>query len=158
MFRYIALVGIVAALCSIAGCGDSGSGDDDHHMEHFVPEHKPPNFAAAVDDLKFRAEHLLVHVGEESDVVSREVEELADIVGWIPELAADSDLNEADWLEAKACSERMAAGFSRVSQLKKELGTVLATIQSEVAGLEVLVLRAGQPEPKMHDHEHGHHD
>ena len=152
----------VLLLLSFPGCGqsDSSEGADDHHMAHFVPEHKPANFAEAVHELQHRTEHLRLHIGDERERVSHELEELTDIVGWVPELAADSDLNEADWILADSISREMLAACE-ASAGSFELEALLTAMQPQIESLEPLVARAGRPEPAIHhdhDHDHDHHD
>ena len=150
----------VALLVSFPGCiqSDSHEGEDDHHMEHIVPEHKPANFAEAVDELQHRTEHLKSHIGDEDESFDHELEELTDIVGWIPELAADSDMNEADWNLADSISREMQVAFE-TSEGSGGLQSFLTAMQQQVESLEALVSRAGKPEPPIHhDDDHGDED
>lgn len=151
---------LCAALLAIpAGCqqAESEDAEHDHHLEHFVPKHKPANFAEAVEELEHRTDHLKFHIGEDSEIVRTEVQELADIVAWVPELAADSDLNEADWTVAATVSKKMASSFDASGSVAN-LESLLESMQPQIELLEPLVERAGKPEPDMrHDHD-GHHD
>ena len=116
----------VFLLCCLCGCGSSEHAeahDDDQHLEHFVPHHKSPNYAEAVEQIAHRAKHLSDHAGHGHDDEAQEFQELLDIVNWIPELAADSDLNEADW--------NTAASAARV------LGQNLATRKSPDGTLDL---------------------
>jgi hypothetical protein len=79
-------------LSSIVGC----HGATFEEAEHHTIAHKPANFPAAVDRL------LALHVeisnngpraAKQLDVFS----EAFDIARWLPELAADSDLEEGPW-------------------------------------------------------------
>ncbi len=149
-------------LCSLSGCGQSeADADDDHHLEHFVPHHKPANFAEAVDEIEHRAKHLSAHAGHGHDDEAEEFQELLDIVNWIPELAADSDLKEADWNKANsaavALAKILAARESTDGTLNlKDLPNAIAT---ELNTLESLIAAAGKPEPAIHhDHDHHHDD
>lgn len=146
-----------ALLLGAPGCGSSES-EDEHHMEHFVPAHKPASFKGAVDQLQARTSHLKHHVGDSGEIVQRELTELADIIGWIPELAADSDLNEADWTQADSVSRKMLAVYSQTAT--SGLESLLADLPPLIESLQPLVPRAGRPEPSMrHDHDHhDHHD
>jgi hypothetical protein len=76
------------------GCSRAtGVGEEDEHLEHFIPPHKPQTFRELVDELSKRVTHL----SGATDPSSAELQELRDIIDWIPELAADSDLLKADW-------------------------------------------------------------
>ena len=149
-------------LTSLSGCGTSehaDAHDDHHHLEHFVPHHKPANFAEAVDEIEHRAEHLSEHAGHGHDDEAEEFQELVDIINWIPELAADSDLNEADWNKANSAAVALAKilpdrkspdGTLNLKDLPQSIATDLKTLES-------LIPAAGKPEPVMH-HEHHHND
>lgn len=145
-------------LPSLCGCGGSemaDANDDDHHLEHFVPHHKPVNFAAAVHEIEHRAKHLSDHVGHGHANEADEFQELLDIVGWIPELAADSDLNESDWNKANSAATTSAANLLAQKSANgapdlKQLPTIIA---AELHTLESLVAAAGNPEPAIH-HDH----
>lgn len=158
--RSVLILAVATAGLSVAGCGSSES-EEDHHMEHFVPAHKPASFKGAVDALTERTSHLKLHVGDSGEIVQQELGELADIIGWIPELAADSDLNEQDWTQAVQVSGKMQIVYER-SNADGGLETLLADLPPLIESLEPLVPRAGRPEPPMHhdhDHDHdGHHD
>lgn len=155
----------VLLLPVMCGCSDSeadDSGEDHHHhLEHFVPHHKPANFATAVEEIEHRAQHLSDHAGHGHADEKDEFLELVDIVNWIPELAADSDLNEADWKQAKVAATALAASLARQETSKgildlKSLSEVIAT---ELQTLQSLTAAAGKPEPAIqHDHHHGHDD
>lgn len=115
-------------LCLVAGgCGDEGdegqrangpagearhsddaSGHDDHdehHPEHFVPEHKPKDFHDLAGQLYDRVQDLAKPpaLSVSGDLARTEaIQQFRDIIGWIPELAADSDLQKSDWDAAVA--------------------------------------------------------
>ena len=89
-------------LVSLSGCGSDSSqvadsDDHDHHLEHFVPAHKPANYSEAIHEIEHRAEHLSDHAGHGHGDEASQFQELQDIIDWLPELAADSDLKEAEW-------------------------------------------------------------
>ncbi len=157
-----AIMGLML-LCFQAGCNTSevaDADDDGHHLEHFIPHHKPPNFAAAVDDIESRVEHLSDHAGHGHAHEAEEFQELLDIVGWIPELAADSDLNESDWNQAKSSAAVMAKNLAarRSANGRLNLKALSKVIATELHILQSLITAAGIPEPAIHPgHNHGHH-
>ncbi|MBL8815080.1 MAG: hypothetical protein JNL58_03540 [Planctomyces sp.] len=78
-----------------------GDHHEDEHNEHFVPAHKPANLEGAVNELRRR----IPEAAGGQDAVARQ--ELFDVVLWIPELAADSDLRKKDWERAAEASRRL---------------------------------------------------
>lgn len=95
---------LLLTLCMISniGCGDG----EEQHLEHFVPAHKPASFGELVEQIFTRVE---AAASAESDVDASVLKELKDIIEWIPELAADSDLRKADWEHAVALGVRLQA-------------------------------------------------
>jgi hypothetical protein len=96
----IALLGALAAVALASGCGGAHARDDqDHHddhdhLEHHVPPHKPPDLAAAIEQIDQRFAALQRRPDQGS---AQQWQELLDIVRWLPEIAGDSDLPEAEW-------------------------------------------------------------
>lgn len=148
-------------LLGLCGCGgaEADSDDHDHHMEHFVPAHKPANYSEAIHEIEHRSEHLSEHAGHGHADEASEFQELQDIVGWLPELAADSDLKEADWNKANSASESLTATLATKRQADGtlDLKTLAKAIANELKILESLVSAAGKPEPEIH-HDHDHDD
>jgi ABC-type Zn2+ transport system substrate-binding protein/surface adhesin len=80
--------------------------DHEHHdHEHHDPEHKPKSFPEAVERLR----GLRSELAERSLPKSEEWEIAVDIVDWLPELAAESELNEREWnrVESNASELRL---------------------------------------------------
>jgi len=150
-------------LSCLSGCGSSEhtNGGDDDHLEHFVPAHKPANFSRAVEEIRHRAEHLTAHAVHGHDDEPAEFQELLDIVNWLPELTADSDLNEADWNTASTAAQSIAEklGKRRTADGSLSLQELPSAIVTEMQTLQALVSAAGKPEPAMHHgHDHNEHD
>jgi hypothetical protein len=100
--RSLVLLGSLLFLTT--GCHGSHGEEAEHH----TPAHKPADFAAAVDRLL--ALHVEISNGrprapEQMDVFA----EAHDIVRWLPELAADSDLSEAPWNNVYETARRLEA-------------------------------------------------
>jgi hypothetical protein len=91
---------VVLLLCCIGcvGCTAEEEQGQSSHFEHdhFVPDHWPESLADASNKLRERAR--LIGSAEDATEISRRRGELADLVGWAPEIAADTDLGEANWL------------------------------------------------------------
>ncbi len=148
------LLALLALLVPLAGCGQSAgeTGDVyvDHEHEH-RPEHHPESFPAAVDALRVRLP-ALAGAGEDART------EAAEIVGWLPELAADSDLPEARW-------EPLAAGAKRLDALLPRVAAgdaaALTEANAALARLAAAVDEAGRdqfevvPQDDHHHHDHG---
>lgn len=105
-------------LVFLTGCAgqDEGAHDDhdDEHLTHFVPAHKPAGFVELVDQLATRTAEL----GESwttEDTTQKQTrrQELSDVIGWIPELAADSELKKADFETAVSAGKTLQAEFEK---------------------------------------------
>lgn len=82
---------------AVSGNAVSEEGHEHHHHHH--PSHKPDSFQELPTELRWRLS------ADESGRVSpsrRRLRQLQDIVGWIPELAADSELRRAGFEQAVA--------------------------------------------------------
>jgi hypothetical protein len=111
-----------------AGCSQSSTdqaGHDDHEdRDHFVPVHWPSDITDIATKIDVRK------VALNADGVSSEKrrkvlkKELIDIVGWAPEIAADSYLKESEWVPVYEESLRL-------SQRLNSMGLVL---NDEMAG------------------------
>lgn len=104
MLRYLLSV-VTLLLIGIPGCGpvvpptsSTTEQADDYHSSHGMAAHRPESFVAAVEQLATRYEALAATPSESSAAnVTVALQELKDIVRWLPELAGDSDLRRADW-------------------------------------------------------------
>lgn len=65
-------------------------------MDHTVPDHWPTSVADASAKLKDRAT-AISGLGRDSDEYKQTVNELEDLLSWVPEVAADTDMPEATW-------------------------------------------------------------
>ena len=95
---------LLLTLCMISNIGCSEG--EEQHLEHFVPAHKPESFSELVEQIFNRVEAV---ASVDSDVDASSLKELKEIIEWIPELAADSDLRKADWEHAVALGVRLQA-------------------------------------------------
>lgn len=95
-------------LAGLAGCHHIGSGEEEDHLEHHDPEHKPKSFKLAVEELRVRILQPEEATSAESvtpAAVRRS--ELIDIINWLPELAAQTDLKKPVWDRIKAISMQL---------------------------------------------------
>jgi len=93
----------VAAL----GCVRSSGHEEDDHLEHHVPEHKPASLAIAIEEIERRFTELAGNRQGPNAETAVQLEQLVDIVRWLPEIAGDSDLPEAPWNEVDRVSQRL---------------------------------------------------
>ena len=107
-------------VCTIAigmlltGCqGKQGVEEEDHH----IPEHLPADFDQALN----RVEQLVSHLrsGSALEKMPTEVDvptELRDVVRWLPELAAQSDLAEEDWNQVDRATVDLIEKFAKAKE------------------------------------------
>lgn len=119
MNRTIArLMTLMLMLGLAAGCSQSSTdqaGHDDHEEhDHFVPVHWPSDITDIATKIDVRK------VALSADGVSSEKrrqtlrKELIDIVGWAPEIAADSYLKESEWVPIYEESLRLSQRLNRM--------------------------------------------
>lgn len=105
------LVSLVIISVVLTGC--FGGPETDHHepVEHFVPDHWPADLLDAAAKIAERASVLAGQStesrtdGSGSDRRPMIEQELRDVVGWVPEIAADTPLTEAQWMVVHEASE-----------------------------------------------------
>ncbi|MFK7822043.1 MAG: hypothetical protein AB8G99_25315 [Planctomycetaceae bacterium] len=149
--KSIACIFAVLSSVVLAGCGSSETEADDH-AHHEFPEHRPPNFKAAVSAVSQRSWELANRGGK---IGSLEFGHFVDIINWIPELAADSDLKKSDWEAARDASLKMR---SKVLSRDLDIKQLEDVVSDELAILTPLIQKAGTPEPDLYHHDHHHHD
>ena len=98
------------------------------HAHHHDPEHKPADFPQAVERLRaFHAQHA---AGQQPSAGQRQI--ISDILGWLPELAAQSELREADWNEV----DRGATAIANWLDRESFTSSAWEEYARELAGLE----------------------
>lgn len=114
-----------------------GHHDEDHeHLEHFVPPHKPASFEELVSQLAFRCETLpKLSAADEKEFQKRSVE-LRDIIQWIPELSADSNLKRQEFETAVEEGKQLLQAFE-----SSDAGRTLSmeAVQKNLDALKTLV-------------------
>ena len=105
---------VLLALTLLGGCGhDSEVGSTEpanhHDHDHFVPDHWPSSIADGVEKIERRLAALRDNDQEQLDARV----ELQELVSWLPEIAADTELSEADWLPIYEASEQLRAPLDR---------------------------------------------
>jgi hypothetical protein len=126
---------LAGMLLMLAGCGATEQASDlpeAPHLEHFVPAHKPKDFSSLVDQLALRFPQL-GSAGSNADPnnqAENAQQELADIIGWIPELAADSELKKADFESAVAAANKLAKFFEELRPQQMRRPSMLAVFRT----------------------------
>lgn len=112
------LMTLTLMLGMTAGCSqrstDQAGHDDHEEHDHFVPVHWPSDITDIATKIDVRKVALI------ADGVSSEKrrkvlkKELIDIVGWAPEIAADSYLKEPEWVPVYEESLRLSQRLNRM--------------------------------------------
>jgi hypothetical protein len=90
--------------------------EHDHEHDHGIPDHKPTNFAEAVNQLLRRQKRVAGELkAGHADHAAEQIQQLLDLVRWLPELAGDTDLKQADW----EAVQQIAAELETLTQLFK---------------------------------------
>lgn len=119
--------------------------DQDHeHLEHFVPPHKPASFEELVSQLAFRCESLpQLAEADEKEFQKRSIE-LRDIIQWIPELSADSNLQRQEFETAVEEGKQLLQAFES-SDAGRSLS--IGAVQKNLDALKSLVPESIEPVP-----------
>jgi hypothetical protein len=116
-------IGLLCCICLFSS-GCSTSSEHAEHADHEIPEHRPRDFPHAVKRIRHRlAQFTMLIEVRDAELAAKKFKELQDIVRWLPELAGESDLPEAEWNE--------------VQQISRSLQTSLATIGNDLDKLGV---------------------
>jgi hypothetical protein len=111
LFASVAGITLISTGCSsnsAVGVQQTDEHDGEPHLEHIVPAHKPADLESMVQQLTERTQRLSQSPSDESpEDRTKELQELTDIVNWIPELAADSELRKADFDDAVSISKEL---------------------------------------------------
>jgi hypothetical protein len=138
----------LANVAALAGCGhslptsDSASEAQGGEHEH-NPPHKPRDFPSGLAALHERFAQLFKTPDSQSLEGDEEFSKLVDIVGWIPELAADSDLNRAEWDRINERSKQLAREVDEFARPGSERARprIQRQIETELQALDDVVRR-----------------
>jgi hypothetical protein len=122
---------LAALLVSMTGCADEQ--ESLHEHDHFVPAHWPANLGHASQLIVAR----LPQAPE--DEVARK--ELLDLMSWVPEIAADTELSEQQWdpifAECEQFRGRLLRGFDNALETElQQLAEFLAATHTELEKLQ----------------------
>jgi hypothetical protein len=112
--RNLTAAGLLVCLL-LTGCG--AEKESLFEEEHDLPAHWPSGLADAANKIDQRLSQLRVAMESKHASAGHELDqsesELRDLVEWIPEVAADTDLNETQWLLIYEMCEVMREHLSR---------------------------------------------
>jgi hypothetical protein len=123
--RFLRLLCLLGLAWVQSGCMRPGSseGSDDSHEEHF-PAHWPASIFNAADRLKQLATSDALEPKNENITVETE---WLDLIRWLPELAADSDLTQAQFYEIDGWVTRSLPMLESQYQQGKNLKQLVET-------------------------------
>lgn len=109
-----------------------------HEEEHGILPHKPRTFAAAIEQIDQRGHELLTHRHH------HDVAEWFDILGWLPELAGDTELKKPEWDEVARIARELEQ-WSAPWRSSEKSSIDVAVLERHVSALKGLV-----PKPIQH--------
>lgn len=114
MLRVLAGLWLLASCATQVGCQESPVEKEE---AHHIPAHLPADFDQALTRVEQLVAHLKDGVSLEKMPTEVNVEtELRDVVRWLPELAAQSDLKEADWNIVDAATIGLIEQFGQAKE------------------------------------------
>jgi hypothetical protein len=144
--RGCALLGATALiLAAVMAGGCAGPAGDHEEDAHALPEHHPRTFRRAVVDIGHRGGVLTSGMleGPELELQRRQ---LLDVVRWLPELAADTELGRRDWERVNDAArtlarelESLAHAGEQAASRQKTLPTTLADAMKTLADADALL-------------------
>ena len=154
LFQRIAYGVLLGFVPAMVGCGPSK--ESLFEVDHVVPAHWPKDLGDAATKI---SEKLAVVKSDPSHAISRK--ELRDLVEWVPEIAADTDISEQQWIPIHALSATLGRhlvandidvadfeeDFSRLTQLLLAANSPIANsnVASEVPGQSIQPSTENQP-------------
>jgi hypothetical protein len=117
----------------MAGCRTE---NDDHDEESHFPPHWPKTFLVAAD----RLEQIVTNPTGTPSLAESVEQELADLVDWLPELLADSDINKDDFDKIDAWAFPLSIEFKKSVQSGKKIDELVKneTLLQGLTGLSEL--------------------
>lgn len=103
-----------------------------HEEEHGILPHKPRTFAAAIEQIDQRGHELLTHRHD------HDVAEWFDILGWLPELAGDTELKKPEWDEVARIARELEQ-WSAPWRSSEKSSIDVAVLERHVSTLKGLV-------------------
>ncbi|MDX1962631.1 MAG: hypothetical protein SFX18_05725 [Pirellulales bacterium] len=115
--RSLRLASCCWCLLLAAGCGTTaieGAAEDDyeHQHGHEIPGHRPADFSQLLPAIRARHDQLSGTVIPLNEANQNLAAELGDLLAWLPELAAESDLPEESWSKLVSQSRELLPRFT----------------------------------------------
>ncbi len=124
----------IATLICLMGCAEGAKSH--HEADHVTPEHWPHDLKAAAESIRTRSKSLPPSGDLSANDVA--IAELMDIISWVPEIAANTDLKEQDWLALYQLSEEIKQSSQKYGRLDPQAIEDLARL-CEVANEKIPV-------------------
>jgi hypothetical protein len=153
MRKYLVTLGAAACLIAVAGCQgkDSASAEDeDEHVGHVIPAHKPKTFPDAVRRLRELHPQIARSVSERSGDGAMAI--ALDVAAWLPEIAADSEMPEQPWNRVNDQAGVLLARYEVLGGKRSgDPHTALNAADRAISDLEALLAGA---DPRWFDGSH----
>ncbi len=104
------------ALLTVANLGCVEGRSSNHELDHQVPPHWPQSLSDAADKIEAR----LATMRSSGQGTTAARSELLEIVDWLPEVAADSALDESSWNEIYTACTRLKTLLGRSDSAASE--------------------------------------
>ena len=102
------LIVLLGSLSLLVGCGQEQGGKASHFEDdHPIAPHWPTDLADAANKIRFR----LDAADQTPDSSLQIAEEVADLVSWVPELAADTNFADQDWMALDDAAQSLSANL-----------------------------------------------
>ncbi len=161
------------AILVIAGCGSQEQAKDDGHGHHHDHDHgaMPKSFAASVKSLKHEWAEISIAMNDGNPEGAHDpLHEVAEVLGSMADLAAETELSEDDWTVVKTEAEKLLDSFTTIDKTFHDesldklaaFESVKTAIDDSIAVLEeklsLLGDEASEEDHGHNDHDHGDHD
>lgn len=140
----VALAALVLGMSS--GCGqDTTNSQQSARLEHHQAAHHPASYAAAISELERRDDRIQTALRDvKAGAVQGEIDELLDILDWLPAIAADTDLKQRDW-EAVKRNAAQLTGFYESYAAATSAGSVPTDVSRVACRKAIQSLRGFVP-------------
>jgi hypothetical protein len=138
---------LLALAVMITGCRSEPTSEADHdeHAEHVIPVHRPKDFpdgVRALRDLNNALQAVLKERGTPALRSSEVLSKADDIAGWLPEIAAESDMPEKTWNEVNTASLSLANGYTALRKGGQDASATLEASDKQIRTLEAIAAKA----------------
>ena len=108
-FEQVGATLLLLAVMCVSGCVTPNPDyvDADEEKSHSLPDHHPQTFRRAVVDIGQRGDALTSGMLDDASL-KIQLRQLLDIVRWLPELAAETDLGRRDWERLNDTAQSLA--------------------------------------------------